>query len=529
MTGALLSAVLLALAYPPLSVPLLPFLALAPFAVAVDRTPADRPRRAALLGGVLGAVHFALVLHWMPVALGRSDLWLVPLYGVVVGLLALLLAAAAWALHHLRHRAGLPMALALPVVWTGAEWLRSAAPGPLAFPWLGLGTALASVPSWAGVAEWVGARGVTFWLAAVSGLLADAWRARGAGRRAWALRLAAAVAVAAVPAAWGVRRAATLPTRTLATVTLVQPDVPAGGSVDERLSRTLTALQAATPQVTPGSAMVLLPEMLVPVPLRDPRALPLIKALVGLSRQGRAPVMFGAPGVVVDEAGDTAVRNSVMVATPSGLAPMRFDKHRLVPGVEATSLLRLGWPGTPPAGYQAGDTWPLLKTGDGLWGVLVCFESAFPDVARRLRRDGADAVVSVTNDGWFGGEAAWARTGALWQHPAHLVMRAVETRAGMVRVATTGRSMVVDPTGRVRSATPFFRPAVVRAEVRTSDVLTGYALWGDVVGPLSAVAAALLLLWGEVRERRRRWAREGVPERYRRWWWGTGHGPAARG
>lgn len=528
MRGALVSALLLTLAFPPFQVPLLPFVVLVPFAVAIGRLSGTRPREAALAGGLLGALHFALVLHWIPVALARHDPAMVPLYGVVVGVLALLLAGAGWALHHLRHRLGLPLALALPLVWTGAEWLRSEAAGPLAFPWLGLGTALAAVPSWAGVAEWVGERGVTLWLAAVNGLLADAWLCRrahggqGDGRRrsSWmALGPAAlALVLAAAPVAWGIHRAATLPLRAVGEAILVQPGVPVGPDLDRRIALTREALLGLTPRLEPGATLVVLPEMVVPVPPAEARARPLLAAVVGMAARAEAPVLFGAPGVIVDEAGDTTVRNSAMVATGRGIFPLRFDKRALVPGVEATGLLSLGWPGAPPAGYEPGTAYRVLRVGTTYWGPLVCFESAFPEVSRRLRRNGADVLVNITNDGWLAG------TGGFAQHPAHLVMRAIETRAGAVRVATTGRTLVIAPTGAVRDVAPFPDPAVVRAEVFTTDVETMFVRWGDLAGPATAIGTLLLLLLGEVRERRRRWARDGVPERYERWWWGGGRG-----
>ena len=520
MSGAVASALLLVLAQPPFHVPVLPFLALAPFAAAVARIPADRPRDAARAGGVLGAVHFALLLHWMPVALWRHDPATAPLYGVVVGALALLLAGAGWALHHLRHRGRLPLALALPLAWTAAEWLRSEAAGPLAFPWLGLGVALTSIPEWAGVAEWVGERGVSFWLAGVSGLLADAWLAASAsprrGRRVWAAG-AGALVLAAAPAAWGVHRAATLPVSPVARVTLVQPGVPVGPDVAARLEAGREAVRALTPRVEPGAALVILPEMVVPVSLYDPRARPAIAALVDLARAAGAPVLFGAPGVEVDEAGDTAVHNSVFVAVGQGVFPLRFDKRALVPGVEATGLLRLGWPGAPPAGYRAGTRYRALLVGETRWGPLVCFESAFPDIARRLRRS-ADVLVNVTNDGWLAG------TGGMAQHPAHLALRAVETRAGIVRAATTGRTLVVDPRGRVTDAVDGDGPALLTATALTADVETFFVRRGDLAGPAAALLALALLLAGQVRERRRRWAESGVPERYRRWWWGVREG-----
>ena len=126
------------------------------------------------------------------------------------------------------------------------------------------------------------------------------------------------------------------------------------------------------------------------------------------------------------------------------------------------------------------------------FGVLICYESTYPEAARGYRLDGADVLVNITNDAWYGREALYARTSALWQHPAHMVMRAIENRMGVARAANTGISLFVDPVGRITSATALFEEDVRVMEVRTSDVVTFYTRFGDLAGSGAAIAALLL-------------------------------------
>jgi apolipoprotein N-acyltransferase len=126
------------------------------------------------------------------------------------------------------------------------------------------------------------------------------------------------------------------------------------------------------------------------------------------------------------------------------------------------------------------------------FGVLICFESIFSGLSRGYRLQGADFLVNITNDAWFGREGWWwSLSGALWQHPSHLVLRAIENRVGIARVGNTGISATLDPLGRVHDATQLFKPAIFTADVPTTDGLTLFARVGDVVGWIAALAAAV--------------------------------------
>jgi apolipoprotein N-acyltransferase len=124
----------------------------------------------------------------------------------------------------------------------------------------------------------------------------------------------------------------------------------------------------------------------------------------------------------------------------------------------------------------------------GKFGVLICYESAFEGESRDYRKRGADFLVNITNDAWFG------HSSAPYQHAAHLVMRAIENRVGIARAANNGISEFVDPLGRTYGETTLDQVAFVADQVRTTNVRTIYTTMGDWVGLLSLVGTGALVV-----------------------------------
>ncbi len=519
------SAVLLFMAYPPFHLVAPSFLALVPLALAVRG--ARTPRRAARVGFAFGVAHHGLLLHWMVPALAR---WapLAPLaYPTAVGMLALSQALACWLLHLLLRGARIPLWCALPLAWTAVEWAIAHAPGTLAYPWLGLGTSLTGYPELVGFAELTGARGVTFWLALVNGLAAEAV---GAGKRArdgvggatasdgppgvaraagvvghsrWGrwMRVGvgparpwvwAALVVAVAPAAWGVWRADRLDPRPGPVVTTVRTTLRAdpGEAVTdlEALARVDALLTADAARTTPPS-LVVLPEGTFRSGLDQPE---LVAGLEDLSRRMEAPILIGVARAADREVGR---HNSAALVGPTGLVGEPYDKRHLVPWVERTPLAGVlpGAGGERP--LRPGGAWTVFEVGAHQVGALICYEAAFAGAARAFRRAGAGVLLNITNDAWFARAGAFA----IPQHEAHLVMRAIETRTGVVRSANLGPAGFVDPAGRVRARIAGPGAGVATARVDALDEPTWYVRVGDVTGPGAAAAVLVLLLFARLR------------------------------
>jgi apolipoprotein N-acyltransferase len=486
------AGVLLALAYPPARLLVPAFVGLVPLLVFVAERPAGPVGRwsAARAGALTGLIYFGLQLYWLVVALIPETALAVPAYVLFVVVLAGFTAIFGWALHYTLERLGLPLALLAALLWTSLEWTQGRL-GDLAFPWLGLGHALAPFPRLAGAADLVGARGLTLWIAGVNGLLAMALVRHRSRSPAPTRRLvAAALLLAATPAAYGIWRAATLELRPAARVAVVQPNIPQEIRRDRTLALdtsmiVLTRLTRLTRGVADDVHLVAWPEVALTAELAGDPAL--LDAVRDLSHAAGAPILAGAYGGRPIEGTDrSSLFNSAFLVTADGLADERYDKRRMVAFVERVPFVG--------GGLEKGRGGPLFRTGDGAtFGVLICYESAFADLARRYRRDGAEFLVNITNDGWFGREPWYARTTALWQHPAHMTMRAIESRMGVARAANTGISMFVDPVGRVQQATPLFVDDVRVDMVMTTDATTLFVRWGDWLATLAAIAAVALL------------------------------------
>lgn len=509
-----LSATVLASAFPPFHLLIPSFVGLVPLAVWImDRDQAvgaDGSAGApdAFRGGLwFGLLYFGILFHWIPLSLISFTWWAIPSYVAVVAVLALCSGGFGWALHRMVRRGHVPLWLALPLAWTALEWVRAHAPGGVALPWLGLGTSLTGYPELVGAAELVGARGITFWLALLNGLLAEAVvaaRSPQGQRRAAGWTVAFAV-VLAVPAGWGYQRAADLPVREIGRVVVVQPNIaqPVRLDAPRTIDSTLAALsslalasdsaQAASEGDAPD--LVVWPEATILGPVETDAALRRrVSEVAGL---WSAPVVFGAIGQGTEGPHGSVPFNSTFLTSADGsLTDFRYDKHHLVPLVERVPFVPVAWVASKQVfgQYGRGSDWPLGQTRSGSrFGTLICFESAFSSHARRFRLEGADFFVNVTNDAWFGREEWYTLTAALWQHPAHLVMRAIENRVGVARAANTGISLFVDPRGHVYEQTELFQTASLGATLYTTDTLTLYARTGDVVGTLALVLTMLVL------------------------------------
>ena len=487
-----LGAALLTASYPPFRFPILSFVAVTPAVVLLRALERTRDYRAAFRQGFwYGFVTNGAVLYWLVVALWHFT----PLAGLgylaTIAIFGLWTAALFWFV--VRVRAALPLVplwVVFPLAWTAVEWAIGHQ-GDIRFPWLGLGSSLGDAPVLVQWADLAGARGVTVWLAWCNVMLMmGLWDDGAPAPRHPPIRwrpLAALVATVLAAWAYGTWRMRTLPLRDVGTVGLVQPNEGFHEKWDPAHADTVVAkLLSRSRQLESGGRLDLLvwPEAAVPgwlaeTPTWDAQ-------IAALARERHTPILTGGLNAVTRD----AYYNAAFFYDSTGQwrAYPVYGKHYLVPVVERVpfvpvrlfrSVPGLGnWSG----GFSPGSTLPLYPSPLGRFGVVICYESAFEDLARRYRAAGADFLVNITNDAWYG------RTAGPYQHATHLVMRAIETRAGIARAANDGVSEFVDPLGRTASATELEVDTVVAGRLRTSGVIPPYVRLGDWVGTLAVLA-----------------------------------------
>ncbi|MCK5436389.1 MAG: apolipoprotein N-acyltransferase [Desulfobulbaceae bacterium] len=243
--------------------------------------------------------------------------------------------------------------------------------------------------------------------------------------------------------------------------------------------------------------MVVWPETAMPFFPMENRLFPgLVDRLV---KKNRIFFLAGAPHREFSpDHASTRYFNSAFLVSAAGDITGRYDKQHLVPFGEYIPLKKiLPLPG--PLVETIGDFTPgtfrePISCQNAKIGVLICFESIFPELARVQAAGGANLLVNLTNDAWFG------RSGAPWQHLSMAVLRAVETRTSLVRAANTGISGFVDPLGRLSRISPLFVPYSLIKQVALLDKETFFVAFGHWFASLCLI----LLFPGFILVRQRR-------------------------
>jgi apolipoprotein N-acyltransferase len=476
-----LSGVLLALSFPKFGHGAVAWVALAPLLVALaeSRGGLDSFR----LGYITGAMASVGIVYWTALVVVQYGGLSLPVGIGVMGLLCLALALFpslfAWMVGTWRRALGPAALLLAPVAWVAAEILR--AHTLFNFSWCLLGYSQQANLPFIQIAQYVAVYGVSFVVASVSAVLAYVVvENRPRPRRMAALGTAAMVALVLAHGLWVLSRP--LPESGRVKVALVQASVlqdekwqpqKAWSNIDLHLDLTRRAAEQ-------GARLVVWPES--SVPFYFDRSPPLAAELQELVRQRKIYLIFGNDDREARD--DRAERFWVgaKMLTPDGDLGLRYHKIRLVPFgeyVPVQSILTLGGRVTAKVVKQVADFTPGEEYSTGTVdghkiATFICYEAIFPDLVRQFAARGADLLVNITNDAWYG------RTSAPYQHMSMAVFRAVENGKYLVRAANTGISAVVDPHGRVLERTALFDRTLLVRDVPFVPGLTFYARHGDV-------------------------------------------------
>ena len=498
---AVLSGVLLTLAFPKWDLDLLAWGALVPLFLAAR---AGSPKAAFLVGWVGGAVFYAGTLYWVVHAIGNYSnitglLALGPLV-LMCAILALYTGGFLWAWRFCE-RHGVRGLWVAPFIWVAFEWLRSFF--FIGFPWVSLGYSQYRRLDLIQFAEVTGVYGVSALLVFVNAALFEAVAAAAAGRRRIGALLAALSLVAALASAGAWRRAGlkALPTAHRLRVAVIQGNVEQDRKWEPAYQEeTVARYEGLTRRAaSAGVDLVVWPETALPFYFQEePRQ---ARRLLALGRETGTFLLFGSPAF--RESRDAiALFNRAYLTSPAGEVVGHYDKIRLAPFGEYVpfqSVLFFVDKLVEGIGdFEAGSRHTVFTTPRGRFGVLICYEDVFPDLTRRFVGEGADFLVNITNDAWFG------RTSAPYQHLAMAAFRAVENRVPLVRSANTGVSAFIDIDGRIRSRTRLFETRYRVADLDWPAVEAFYTRRGDLFAHLSALVCAVVLGYGSFRERRRR-------------------------
>ena len=216
-------------------------------------------------------------------------------------------------------------------------------------------------------------------------------------------------------------------------------------------------------------------------------------------RESGSALLFGAPAF--EEVGqETHYFNRAYLLDHQGKVLDFYDKVHLVPFGEYVPFqkyLPFIKKLTQASGdYIAGpESRALTLDGTGV-GVLICYESIFPELARGHVEAGADYLAVITNDAWFG------RSSAPYQHFSMAVLRAVENRRAVIRAANTGISGLILPSGEVKETLGLLERQYLTGSLPRSEIRTIYTAWGDLTSRISFLLMVLFLAVVLIRRKR---------------------------
>ena len=452
-------------------------------------------REATRLGYVTGAVASTGILYWASLVVIQYGGLSLPMGLLVMSLLCLAVAGFpalfGWSLGRLCRRYGHAGLLLAPFLWVAVEMLRAYT--TFRFPWCLVGYSQYRLLPMIQLAAVTGVYGISFLVVMSSALLAFAARERDPRRRRAALGgLAAMLLAVALHGTWTLSRPIVETGRVRAG--LVQASISQDAKWDESRERENLERHLALSRdaARAGATLIVWPESAVPFFFdREPAIADQLRAF---TRETGTTLIFGNDDIERSSAGYRLWVGAKMLG-PDGQLLYRYHKNRLVPFgeyVPLKSLLTLGGRFVLRMVRAVGDFVPGTDAtvgrfeGHGI-GTSICYEAIFADYVRHFSANGAELLVNITNDGWYG------RTSAPSQHFAMAVFRAVENRKWLLRAANTGITGIVDPRGRIVARTELFDRRALVGEAAFVPGLTFYGRFGDVFGWSCLIAAVALV------------------------------------
>lgn len=359
-----------------------------------------------------------------------------------------------------------------PFLWVALELARTRVTG---FPWNLLGIAQIDNIALCHIAAWTGVYGISFEIVLVNVALAAAFLIPKPKRSAMLLAaLAAAVVLQAA------RLVDAPPANTDRNAVLVQQNIPVVADWTpaylEQTVSDLTQLTAKSVQSNSvPTSVVVWPESPAPFFSNDAR---FRRTLSDLAQQTKSWIIAGAVGS--DAATPNAegpAFNSAVLISPTGQWTARYDKVHLVPFGEYLPFPRLfsfaGGLTREVGQFAPGTSRRPLDAGGERLGILICYESIFPDEVRQSAAQGAQLFVNISNDGWYGDSGAYA------QHLNQTRMRAIENDRWLLSATDTGVTAAIDPWGRIASSIPRKQRAALSARYALRSDTTFYTRHGD--------------------------------------------------
>jgi len=486
---------------------------------------------------------FLLVFHLLTVywtggySVGK-DLWMMIAGAAVVFIHPTLFLPFILIPFFIRKRLGLiPGLIAFALFWTSFEYLHSL--GEYSFPWLTVGNSQAYDINRIQIIEYSSIYGLTLLIFAFNILAFLLLWKMAMGQ--WKLRSLPVTAVLILlmiiyigPALYGkwIIKKESIESGKSVCVGVIQPNFDPwdkwGGGAREKYNSYFyqfdTYIDETHILARYKPDIILWPETAIPFHILLPRYATYLSTLQLLVDTLQLPIFTGLPTIEYFDslhAPATAQRisgteifaesyNSAIFIQPKCIPGPIHRKSILVPFAERIPYAQVFRFLIEPLKWNVGiSSWgkgedtmiyviPLKERSASRFSGMVCYESAYPNYVREFVKRGAEFLVVLTNDSW------WGNTSGAYQHASFASLRAVETRRWVVQCANGGISMIVDPTGTVHSATSLYSKTRFIGDIFPRSEKTVYVKYGDFVAQFCLVISVMLFISAVMQKKKER-------------------------
>jgi apolipoprotein N-acyltransferase len=482
-----LGGILLAMSFPPFPTRILAIIALVPilryFLVVFPRLDwrAGALKRGFFTGFFFGLSFFTVLLFWITNLIPASAInmsWVMfPAFILLTLYLACFPALFALALAWFVKRFGPRAVFVAPAFWALTEFMRSS--GEMALSWGLVSSALVPYPIAMQGLSLYGPFGFSMILVLVNVLITFVFFYRSNRGRVWSLTCL--ILLIGSHLWYGAARISNLDktsdTARYSNVAIVQPNLDLEikwkpeyrDSIFTEIENMAMKAAASRPDV------VIFPETAAPVSIsHSTRYRTWLKKIAANTHTN----LFIGYINHVQDGGKWRSFNACGLIDSLGVLRSQYHKINLLPFGERIPFSQffpfLEKMDFGQANFKPGQQQTVFDTTGGKFGALICFESTFSDFARRYVQHGAEFLVNITNDGWFG-----SSRGPL-QHSETAVLRAIENGVTMIRSANTGVSMAIDPVGRIKGSIGLDKQGILQVPVRLIEKLTFYCKYGQL-------------------------------------------------
>lgn len=488
---ACLSGALTAFCFPKFNFFFLAWICLIPLLFALLK---KRPRPSFYLGFSSGFVYYAILLYWIPSVPAHYGN-LSPVLSFLIYLLLVVLMALSWAAFAFLFasvrlpfpRLGFVLA---PFIWVSFEYIFTYL--LTGFPWGLLGYGQVKNLAFLQTASVAGVYGLSFVLV----LLQSFFVLSVSTRKRWPFFLALAL-VLAVHLAGFFSLKTPAQTKDTFKAAVLQGNVSSdiywdrisAEEIDDLFKQHLELSRQAYLE---GARLILWPEFSVPLCFScdEPLYQYFKENLYKFVQETNSTLLLGT-NETTSAGGELHFRNTALCLSPD-LSMTQYYKMHLVPFGEYTPYKKL-FSFIESVTHAIGDVTPgkqhVLHSFEGKkFGSPICYEIIFPNLVRKFAKKGAQFLVTITNDGWYG------KSPAPYQHFLIAVFRAVENRRFLLRAATTGFSGFVDPYGRVLSRSELMTQTYLAGQVVPANKLSFYTRYGDMLPILSLTLTGIFFI-----------------------------------